>query len=73
MYTYVNLLTPAGDATNIDNLQSSTFVGLDSEAWNLAVQAQSHDAHGTMGNGNYLGGEIAILMVQTPCIRYCCR
>jgi hypothetical protein len=26
-----------------------------------------------MGNGNYLGGEIAILMVQTPCIRYCCR
>jgi hypothetical protein len=49
VHLWVNLLTPAGDATNIDNLQSSTFVGLDSEAWNLAVQAQSYDAHAEYG------------------------
>lgn len=35
VHLHTNLLTPAGDAMDIDNLQSSTFVGLDSEGWNL--------------------------------------
>lgn len=30
-----NYLTPLGDVTDIDNLQSATFVGVDSEGWNL--------------------------------------
>lgn len=30
-----NYLTPAGDATDIDGVQSATFVGVDSEGWNL--------------------------------------
>lgn len=30
-----NYLTPVGDATDIDALQSATFVGVDSEGWNL--------------------------------------
>ena len=33
-----NYLTPAGDATDIDGLQSATFVGVDSEGWNLNGQ-----------------------------------
>lgn len=33
-----NYLTPVGDATDIDGLQSATFVGVDSEGWNLNGQ-----------------------------------
>jgi hypothetical protein len=36
VHLWSNFLTPAGDATNIDNLKSATFVGLDSEAWNFS-------------------------------------
>ena len=36
VHLHSNFLTPAGDATNIDNLKSITFVGLDSEAWNFS-------------------------------------
>ncbi|TRX22993.1 hypothetical protein [Flavobacterium franklandianum] len=35
VHLHTNFLTPAGETTDIDNLQSATFVGLDSEAWNL--------------------------------------
>lgn len=36
VHLHSNFLTPAGDATDINNLQSITFVGLDSEAWNFS-------------------------------------
>lgn len=36
VHLHSNFLTPAGDATEIDNLKSITFVGLDSEAWNFS-------------------------------------
>lgn len=36
VHLHSNFLTPAGDATDINNLQSTTFVGLDSEAWNFS-------------------------------------
>lgn len=32
---WTNILTPHGDATDISNLQSATFVGIDAEGWNL--------------------------------------
>lgn len=35
VHLHTNFLTPSGEATNLDNLQSATFVGLDSEGWNL--------------------------------------
>jgi hypothetical protein len=38
VHLHSNFLTPAGDATDIDGLQSATFVGLDSEGWNLYAQ-----------------------------------
>lgn len=34
VHIHNNFLTPSGDATDIDNLKTSTFVGLDSEGWN---------------------------------------
>ena len=36
VHLHSNFLTPAGDATTVNNLQSITFVGLDSEAWNFS-------------------------------------
>jgi hypothetical protein len=36
VHLHSNFLTPGGDTTDIDNLQSATFVGLDSEAWNFS-------------------------------------
>jgi hypothetical protein len=44
MYTYGLILTPAGDATDLDNLQSSTFVGIDAEAWNLNGKGSKSNA-----------------------------
>jgi len=35
VHLHTNFLTPTGDTTDLDNLQSATFVGLDSEGWNL--------------------------------------
>ena len=35
VHLHTNFLTPLGDTTDINNLQSSTFIGLDSEGWNL--------------------------------------
>ncbi|WP_396186174.1 hypothetical protein [Flavobacterium sp.] len=35
VHLWTNFLTPHGDVTNIDNLKSATFVGLDAEGWNL--------------------------------------
>lgn len=34
VHLWTNLLTPWGDAAILDNLQSSTFVGIDAEMWN---------------------------------------
>jgi hypothetical protein len=36
VHLHSNFLTPAGDATDINNLKSATFIGLDSEAWNFS-------------------------------------
>lgn len=36
VHLHSNFLTPAGDATDINNLKSISFVGLDSEAWNFS-------------------------------------
>lgn len=36
VHLHTNFLTPHGDTTEMDNLQSSTFVGIDAEGWNLA-------------------------------------
>lgn len=36
VHLHSNFLTPGGDTTDIDGLQSATFVGLDSEAWNFS-------------------------------------
>lgn len=36
VHLHSNFLTPAGDATDINNVKSATFVGLDSEAWNFS-------------------------------------
>lgn len=35
VHIFTNLLTPGGDASELDNLESATFIGLDSEAWNF--------------------------------------
>lgn len=35
VHLWTNFLTPHGDATDLDNLQSATFLGLDAEGWNL--------------------------------------
>lgn len=35
VHLHSNFLTPHGDTTDLDGLQSSTFVGLDAEGWNL--------------------------------------
>jgi hypothetical protein len=35
VHLWTNYLTPHGDTTELDNLQSANFVGLDAEAWNL--------------------------------------
>jgi len=38
VHLWTNFLTPHGDTTDIDGLQSTTFVGLDAEAWNYQGQ-----------------------------------
>lgn len=35
VHLHTNFLTPHGDTTELDGLQSATFVGLDAEGWNL--------------------------------------
>ena len=35
VHLWTNFLTPHGDATELNALQSSTFVGLDAEGWNM--------------------------------------
>jgi hypothetical protein len=35
VHLHTNFLTPHGDTTDLDNLQSATFVGIDGEGWNL--------------------------------------
>jgi hypothetical protein len=35
VHLHTNFLTPNGDTTELDNLKSATFVGIDAEGWNL--------------------------------------
>ena len=35
VHLHTNFLTPHGDTTELDGLQSTTFVGVDAEGWNL--------------------------------------
>ncbi|WP_289661653.1 hypothetical protein [Flavobacterium panacagri] len=35
VHLHTNFLTPHGDTSDLDNLQSSTFVGIDAESWNF--------------------------------------
>ncbi|WP_264565375.1 fibronectin type III domain-containing protein [Flavobacterium sp. N3904] len=35
VHLHSNFLTPHGDATDLDGLQSATFVGIDAESWNF--------------------------------------
>lgn len=35
VHLHTNFLTPHGDTTELDNLVSATFVGIDAEGWNL--------------------------------------
>lgn len=63
-----NYLTPAGDATDIDGLQSATFVGVDSEGWNLNGQGtKAMFTAKNMGNLKItdFGGGNAYSAVQT--------
>ena len=41
-----NFLTPHGNTTNLDNLSSATFVGIDSEAWNLTNDSEGWNLPG---------------------------
>lgn len=38
VHLHTNFLTPHGDATDLDGLQSATFVGIDAESWNFTGQ-----------------------------------
>jgi hypothetical protein len=51
VHLWSNYLTPHGDTTDIDNLQSATFVGIDCEGWNLLSEGTKamFSAH-NMGN-----------------------
>lgn len=63
-----NYLTPAGDATDIAGLQSATFVGVDSEGWNLNGQGtKAMFTAKNMGNLKItdFGGGNAYSAVQT--------
>jgi len=51
VHLWTNFLTPHGDTTDIDGLQSATFVGMDTEGWNLLSEGTKamFSAH-NMGN-----------------------
>ena len=69
VHLHSNFLTPAGDATDIQNLQSITFVGLDSEAWNFSgAGTKPMLSMQNMGNVKItdFGGGNGYSTVQTP-------
>nr|WP_294781806.1 hypothetical protein [uncultured Flavobacterium sp.] len=69
VHLHSNFLTPAGDATDINNLQSMTFVGLDSEAWNFSGTGTKPMLYmENMGNVKItdFGGGNGYSTVQTP-------
>ncbi|MCG9793506.1 hypothetical protein [Flavobacterium algicola] len=44
VHVMTNLLVPVGDGMILDNLQSTTFIGLDAEGWNLTGQSTDNKA-----------------------------
>lgn len=69
VHLHSNFLTPAGDATDVNNLQSITFVGLDSEAWNFSGTGTKPMLYmQNMGNVKItdFGGGNGYSTVQTP-------
>ncbi len=69
VHLHSNFLTPAGDATDIDNLRSITFVGLDSEAWNFSGTGKKPMLYmQNMGDVKItdFGGGNSYSTVQTP-------
>ncbi len=69
VHLHTNFLTPLGDATDIDGLQSATFVGLDSEGWNLTGQGNKAMFYAkNMGNVKItdIGGGNGYSQVKTP-------
>ena len=69
VHLHSNFLTPAGDATDINNLQTTTFVGLDSEAWNFSgTGTKPMLSMQNMGNVKItdFGGGNGYSTVQTP-------
>jgi len=40
VHLHTNFLTPHGDTSELENLQSATFVGIDAEAWNMGGEGK---------------------------------
>lgn len=68
VHLHTNFLTPHGNTTDLDGLQSATFVGLDAEGWNLLNEGTKAMFFAkNMGNlkitdfggGNYAGNSTA--------------
>jgi len=69
VHLWTNLLTPHGNATDIDGLQSATFVGLDAESWNFTGDGTKPMFYAkNMGNLKItdLGGANGGSQVKTP-------
>ena len=69
VHLWANYLTPHGNTTDINNLQSGTFVGLDAEGWNLKALGTkpmlSITNSGTIKIAD-LGGANAYSELKTP-------
>jgi hypothetical protein len=64
-----NYLNPSGDTTDINGLQSATFVGLDSEAWNMTgIGTKEMFVAKNMGNLKItdLSGDNGYSQLKTP-------
>lgn len=68
VHLHTNFLTPHGDTTEMSNLQSATFVGIDAEGWNL-TGAETKAMFKATGIGNVkitdLGGGNSYSAVKT--------
>lgn len=53
VHLHTNFLTPHGDTSDLNNLQQSTFVGIDAESWNFTGEGTKAMFYATnMGNLN---------------------
>jgi hypothetical protein len=69
VHLHTNFLTPHGVTTNIDGLQSSTFIGIDAEGWNLnGLSTKAMFSAQNMGNVKLVsvGGGNEYSAVRTP-------